>query len=354
MGGKRKILFLFLSILLVIPSFISAITIVKTPALIAQSQDIYKKMIVYIFEDSKSFYQLGMMEMDGRNKKILTGSGNNWSPAIASNGDKIVFYSDRSGSANLWTMDADGSHQVQITFDRSDINSIDLYNRGQIAWSKDSRLIYFLKNGDIWAIDLNGETPTVLTNCHDVTIFKLSPDREKIAFAREKTKRHNGIWVMLASGTDTKQLTDSNIINPSIDWADNSLIIYSTNLGISFIDYSGLSKKIFKETKTTANDLEWSKALPDKNSNYIAYIAGNNGVKNIFIARPDGSNEKQITKTGSFSPFWSTDGRALIYVESSNLYITDIEKSDKTRLTYDFSVYYPIAADIKMNPAAAK
>jgi Tol biopolymer transport system component len=352
MGGKRQI-----ALLLIVFSLLSISALIypaDAPVQAVSQQDVYKKMIIYIMEDSMGYYQIGIMGLKGDEKAILTKHGNNWAPVVSSSGDRIAFYSDRTGTTNLWVMDATGAKQEQITFDRENINSIDLYNRGQIEWSQDSKIIYFIRNGDIWMIDQNGETPTALTKYHDVTLFRLSPDKEKVVFAREKTKRHNGLWSMNIDGINAKQISTSDIISPSINWADNQQLIYSTNRGIFLIEFSGVNNKFYKNTNSAENDVEWCRALPDKNSNPIAYIAAKDGLSNIFTAKPDGSQETQLTTKGGFSPYWVPDGKAIVYIEGNDMYLTNLAEKDKLRLSYSFSVYYPVVADIKVSSSAAK
>ena len=56
------------------------------------------------------------MNADGTNNIQLTGIGTNndyadWSP----NGSKLAFHSDRTANFEIWTMNADGSDQTNIT-----------------------------------------------------------------------------------------------------------------------------------------------------------------------------------------------------------------------------------------------
>jgi Tol biopolymer transport system component len=346
MGPKRQIIkfFLLLSLIITAPCMIYAAPDIPSPA---AQQHSYVKKIIYVLEDSRFLYQIGEMDLNGDNKKMLTREGSNWAPSVSSNGEKIAYFSDRSGFTNLWEMDADGTNQQQLTLNKENLDSIDLQNRGQIEWSKDSAVIYFLKENDIWQIDRNGETPSALTEYHDVTSFKLSPDKTKVLFSREKTKKHNGLWTMNLDETSPRQITQSIIAIPAFDWGDNISLAYFHNRGITTTEYIGVNRKFIKETYYLDNDIEWSRANPaDKMQNYIAYISDKNQGPNIWIMKPDGSSEEQITTNGGFSPYWFPDGSSLVFVEGSDIYSINLRTKSKTRLTFNFSAYSPIVAEI--------
>jgi Tol biopolymer transport system component len=355
MGEKHTKGFLFTAVFLLLVSLsIFAQNEAQPPA----SNDVYKKVIYYIMQDSRDLYQIGLMDLDGKNKKLLTKEGNNWCPSISPAGDRVAFYSDRSGFANLWIMDAGGGNLKQITDDKDDIIKIDLYNRGQIGWEKEGDQIYFLKKGDIWQVDKTGDTPSTITKFHDITGFKMSPDGKRFVFSREKTKRHNGMWTMNNNGTGARQVAESMIINPSFDWGDNNTIVYFHNRGISAVSYIGTDRKFLKETFYLDNDIAWAKASPDRKNNLIAYISDAKNGPNIWTMNWDGSNEKQVTEKGGFSPFWTPDGAFIIYVEENDIFRIDAVSREKVRLSYFFRSYYPVQAEIKIEgapqPAAAE
>ncbi|MCX7698205.1 MAG: hypothetical protein N2114_01910 [Candidatus Goldbacteria bacterium] len=302
----------------------------------------YEKKILFVLEDSKDFYQIAIMDLDGKNKKILTDKGNNWCPSVSPKGDKIAFYSDRSGYVNLWIMDIDGTQQKQLTINNENINIIDLKNRGQISWNPDNEEIYFLKNNDICKIDKNGNSPSNITKTHDITSFKLSPDSKKWIFSREKTKFHNSLWTMNYNTSGLIQITESNIYNPIFDWGINNQIIYTHNRGISLINYDGTNYKIILNLYNLNSDIAWAKFDNNINNNYIAYINNDN---NIWIMTLDGKNQKQITSKKGFSPFW-LDKETLLYVEEYNINITNIYNLSKKRLTNFYRTYYPLMAEI--------
>jgi len=308
---------------------------------------ITKKAILYVLEDSVSKYQIGIMEINGTAKRVLTKSGNNWAPAVSPDGQKIAFYSDRSGFANLWVMDHNGRNQKQLTYNKENIIRIDLRNRGQIEWDKESKFIFFIRTGDIWKIDTAGETPTGVTLYHDITSFRMSPDKSFILFSREKTKRHNGLWTMQVTGINPRQVAESGIINPVFDWSVNKTIVYFHNKGISTVTYYGTERKFIRETFYLDNDIAWCRKNPDISQNPIAFLSDEKGVPNIWLMDHDGKNPRQVTDKGGFSPFWFPDGENLLYVEDFDIYKINIAGKNKERLTYYFRSFYPMVADIK-------
>jgi len=101
---------------------------------------------------------LYVINADGTNKKRLTTDGNNssWSP----NGKKIVFDSERDGNAEIYLMDADGSHQINLTNNPAwDYDPV---------WSPDGKKIAFSSNRDgnweIYIMNADGSNQINLTN----------------------------------------------------------------------------------------------------------------------------------------------------------------------------------------------
>jgi Tol biopolymer transport system component len=354
MGEKLKKAFFF-SIVFILSAFFSIYAQNENPVTptAAAAAPVYKKVIYYVMQDSRDLYQIGMMDLDGKNKKLLTTDGNNWSPSISPDGDRIAFYSDRSGFSNLWVMDSDGGNPRQVTSDREDVVVMDLINRGQIGWQKEGDEIFFLKRGDLWMVDRTGETPSAITRYHDITEFKLSPDGSRFLFSREKTKRHNGMWTMFHNGTNVRQIAESMILNPAFDWGDNKTIVYFHNRGISSIAYVGTEKKFLKETFYPDNDVAWAKSGNDIKQNRIAFISDARLGPNIWVMNWDGSNEKQITEKGGFSPSWMPDGKSLLYVEENDIYRVDVDSKEKVKLSNFFRSYYPMQADIKISDGEA-
>lgn len=149
-----------------------------------------------------------------------------WSP----DGGKILFWSDRSGSKEHWTMNADGSNAAQLTDGGGGYHEAD--------WSPDGTRIVFRRvlpgsgGGDLWMMKADG-TDARLFYAGDRMDSdpNWSPDGTRIAFVRIVPKEPSGttseIFVINADGSNLLRLTDHS----GEDWAprwspDGSRIVF--------------------------------------------------------------------------------------------------------------------------------
>lgn len=83
--------------------------------------------------------QIFVMNSKGLNKKQLTESGDNYDPSWSPDGNKIVFISTRTGNAEVWTMNKDGSAQRRLT-------TTNATRAANPVWSSDGQRIMFSSN----------------------------------------------------------------------------------------------------------------------------------------------------------------------------------------------------------------
>ena len=101
--------------------------------------------------------------------------------ANAADRGRIAFVSDRSGSWQIYTMNPDGTDQLQVT---------DLTPTEDDGWapsiSPDGNKIIFNYNGgqgpDLYVVNVDGTGLTPLTTNHRSFFGRFSPDGKKIAF----------------------------------------------------------------------------------------------------------------------------------------------------------------------------
>ena len=131
-------------------------------------------------------------------------------PSASADGQHVVFQSFRDEGWNIFSMNADGSNQVDLTNTKRTDDIINF----EPTWSPDGSKVAFMRQDagrqDIWVVNANGTDPVDLTE-------SLAPvcDRTRILPRREQDRLHrsrptpccttaynNDIWVMDANGSN--------------------------------------------------------------------------------------------------------------------------------------------------------
>jgi len=142
---------------------------------------------------------------------LTTGPAYSAECAYSSDGLKIVFASNRSGSMNIYTMNSDGSDITQLTFDDS------CYNGGPF----------------------------------------FSPDSTEIIFRADRQKAH---YLQLrrinTNGTDDLQITDNGAVNWAPYWHPNGKVIaFTTSLhGHAHYEIYAMSLENNQQSRITHNE----------------------------------------------------------------------------------------------------
>ena len=195
---------------------------------------------------------------------------------------KIVFYSQRDGNSEIYTMDADGSNPTRLTFNEARDTSP--------AWSSNGQQIAFHSyrdgNREVYVMDADGSNPQNLTR-HPAFDGRpdWSPDGSRIAFTRGIDNGAINIHVMNADGSNVQQLTHMRI-----------------------------------EHWELASKPKWS---PD--GEWILFggdiVEGNlKQGRQVYAMRPDGSDRWQVSvpafNAAMFLGGWSPDGKQILYAEA--------------------------------------
>jgi TolB protein len=269
------------------------------------------KRIVFILSLAQSSPSLWLVNNKGLQFHQLTNHQRNiedkyplWSP----DGKKIVFLrSDRHAglkalrsfiSGQLWVVDVETGQERRLN-DK-------LSNREVIDWSGDGREVYFVEEGNIWAVEVDSNKKRQLIKGKHIDYLRTSPNGQKVLFlARasqskedETTKwrwRINDyhLWVMDSNGRNLKQLSKKgeNIWSPVWSPSGKEIIFHRfdsdyKNGHISLLDLAtGRSKEL------TSGEVKDSYPVWLTDGTRIAFIRNE---KTIWIMNADGTNQRQL------------------------------------------------------------
>ncbi len=144
---------------------------------------------------SASVHRVGGQVLAGQAWSFTTGE----SPVSALN--QVAFLSDRSGVANVWLMNPDGSNQRQVTSELVPVSGFD--------FSGDGTTIAYAAGGVVEKMSVGGSNLTTLTASGNIEYAPLfTPDGTRLVVARrDATGADLGYWrIPLTSGDEAKQI----------------------------------------------------------------------------------------------------------------------------------------------------
>ena len=144
-----------------------------------------------------------------------------WSP----DGSRIVFYSNRDGNFEIYTIHPDGTNLTRLT--HSDAGD------GEMTWSPDGSQIAFSSNRDgpngIYVMNTDGSDLVRLSDTAQVSAPAWSPEGTKIAY-ETRVDGNRDLFVMNADGSGITRLTDHPKNDFSPTWSpDGSRIAFASN-----------------------------------------------------------------------------------------------------------------------------
>ena len=225
---------------------------------------------------------------------------------------RIIYSTMASGKLDLWSIRSDGTGKTQLT-----LNAGSNYHP---SVSPDGRYIVFASNRtgtfNIWRMDADGSNPKQLTNSGSDFRPDSSPDGHWIVYQRgEFASGKPTLWKVSVDGGESVQLTDVNSSVPAIS-PDGKLI------ACRFWDERDNSKKVAiipfsggGPVRTLGIAIHpWQRVRWTPDGSALTYVDVRGGISNLWKQPLDGGPPSQLTFFKSdqiFSYDWSHDGKQL-------------------------------------------
>ena len=216
-------------------------------------------------------------------------------PSVSPDGRTIAFASKRSGTFDIYVMNADGTRTRRLTSTPHD--------DGNPTWSPDGSRIAFGRGvGDLYVMNADGTGARAVTKGRaEETEPAWSPDGEWIAFVRRTPGTSiRELWLVNPDGSGLRQLTSHGAVSNGPAWSPRGdRIAFATNIGgtrfdIYSIDVGG---KDLRRVTTSAEDSFEPAWAPDGT---IAFTEGGS----IFTVGADDEPNELTGQDNDSDPAW--------------------------------------------------
>ena len=207
-------------------------------------------------------------------------------PAWSPDASQIAFSSRRSGTLDLYVMNADGTGTRQLTSGKA--------NDSHPTWSADGTRLAFERDGDIYVVSADGSGARRIS---DETAEERepawSPDGAWIAYVRRTPGTPvRQLWLMRPDGRERQAVTsqDATITTPA--WSPDSTRIVFAN--------------------------------KNEDDPYALFTIGLDG---------KGLRSVVLTTSDNFEPSWSPDGAKVAYFEDGAIFAVELGGGEVEKLT---------------------
>jgi len=242
---------------------------------------------------------------------------------------KIVFQSERTGDSDIFTMDADGSNQVNITnMPGTQRNAVPSPDGSHVSYDS------FIGNWDV-IVDLeDGGNPINISNHPTEDIWKMwSPDGERLVFRTFRDGNYE-LYVVGKDGSNLVNISNNAGIDtvPAMWSPDGSRIVFVSardgNQELYVVDSDG--SNLTNLTNNAGEDF-WPVWSPDGSK--LAFTSTRDGNFEIYVMDENGTNLVNVSNAAAFDqyPAWSPDSSKLVFTSprngSWNIYMVNADGS---------------------------
>lgn len=213
-------------------------------------------------------------------------------------GRALAFVSDRTGSPQVWVMDATGANQVQVTQTGRNTSP---------SWSADNRFLYYIgeRNGDtsVYRLDVTTGREERLVSDPNIVSARPLPDGQ-LALVRMEDGRHT----LYVGDRRLYQLDRSFQFQFSPDGRRVAIDPNAPPRVIIVVDVA--TTQAAEVAPANSWNATWG------SGSRLAYVSDRTGVAGVYIAGPNGEAARAISPGDKWSqaPAFSSDGGTVAFI----------------------------------------
>ncbi len=229
----------------------------------------------------------------------------------------IAYVSDAAGDNDIFTTDAQGSNNGNLT----DNPAQDIHP----AWSPSGATLAFVSDregdNDIYLLETRRRTSlAIISDSSNDQQPAWSPDEQRIAFVSDRNGS-NGIFIADANGGNIMPLVDDGNDNQHPVWSpDGSQIAFTSNASGTRQVYTIVVNGDGSTSQLTTSSGNNSQPDWSPDGQRIVFTSDRNGNNDIFSVSIGGDDERQLTaaQANDSQPDWSPDGQRIVFTSDRN------------------------------------
>ena len=196
------------------------------------------------------------------------------------------------------------------------------------------RVMITVETGAIWMVDLDTQTPTLMTESGFYPLW--SPDGDEIVFSTTRNKTFDVYRRPIDLSAPETLLLDLENNARTGDWvADGALVIREEIPG------KGMDLRYWPDLEDPASMVPLMEGAEDelapvvsRDGKWLAYVSNYSGGDEVYVTSfPVAGAKLKISVKGGNSPTWAPDGKSLYYFEDRRLIAVAIETVPTFRVT---------------------
>lgn len=249
----------------------------------------------------------GNCHLDGENPRTVT---------VAPGSATVTFTLQCLGSNTLIAFTSNAFQLLAVLVIRPDGSGLrNLTPAGQQesdpVWSPDGRQILFLREGDLLAMDADGNGRVELADGVQISEHRWSPDGRMIAYVdvrEEGDDAFDDLWVMQADGSGKVKVAEDAF---NFAWSPDGRLVYTSVADFADVHLRLVNADGSGDTRVTERAAFQPAWAPD--GSQIAFVGLDDN--DIYLVDPDGANELNLTQgvSDDESPIWSPDGSRIAF-----------------------------------------